>query len=497
MAGEFSLRGGILDVFAPDASEPVRVEFFGDEVESIRPFDPGSQRSHDRWETVTIASPPALDLGRPESLGHVADYLPEGTWVALVEPADLRDQGRQYLARVEERKGLFTVESTFARLHRLPSATLSTLAASSLEATCHLRVESVERFSGDLGAVKAELESAAARDRVLIACHNAAEVERLGEVFADTALSRDGRLNLIVGRVRAGFHMIDARTLIIGDHELFARADVRRVPTRRRYESRAIDSFLDLNEGDRVVHLNHGIARYRGMQILDKTDEHAEEQLVLEFAEGTKLYVPIAKIELVQKYVGGGKADPPLSKIGSSSWEKRKNRVAEAVIDLAAELIDIQAKRASQPGIAYPAEDSHWLAEFEAAFPYEETPDQLTAIESIKRDMAQPQPMDRLICGDVGYGKTEVAMRAAFKAIDAGKQVAVLVPTTVLAEQHHRTFTQRMAEFPFSIEVVNRFRAKSEIRETPQAHGRRVGRHPDRHPPDRPEGRRRSRTWGW
>jgi len=192
----------------------------------------------------------------------------------------------------------------------------------------------------------------------------------------------------------------------------------------------------------------HGIARYRGLHFLAKSDEHDEETLLLEFAEGTKLYVPIAKIDLVQKYVRWRQGGATLSKIGSSSWEKRKNRVAEAVVDLAQELIDIQAQRASQPGFAYPAEDSHWMAEFEAAFPYEETPDQLSAIEAVKRDMAQGKPMDRLICGDVGYGKTEIAIRAAFKAVDAGKQVAVLVPTTILAEQHHRSFTARMAEFP-------------------------------------------------
>ena len=211
--------------------------------------------------------------------------------------------------------------------------------------------------------------------------------------------------------------------------------------TRRRYESRAIDSFLDLNEGDLVVHVNHGIARYRGLHFVDQSAEHAEETLLLEFAEGTKLYVPVAKIDLVQKYVGGGKAEPTLSKMGSSTWEKRKKRVAEAVVDLAQELIDIQAQRRPSPGFAYPGEDSHWVAEFEAAFPYEETPDQLTAIESVKRDMAQGKPMDRLICGDVGYGKTEVAIRGAFKAVDSGKQVAVLVPTTILAEQHHRSFS--------------------------------------------------------
>ncbi len=465
VAGEFSMRGGIIDIFSPDEAEPVRIEFFGDDVESIRPFNPETQRSLGRWEFVTLTATPVLAGDDLTNQGPPTDALLQGTWVVLVEPNDLREEGRHYLGRSGDPRGLYSVESTFARLVKHPSITLSTLAASSLEATCHLRVESVERFSGELAKVKAELESASAGDRVLIACHNAAEVERLGEVFADTAIAQSGRLHRTIGRVRSGFHMIDAQTLVIGDHELFARADVRRPTNRRRYESRAIDSFLDLNEGDLVVHVNHGIARYRGLQLVDKAAEHAEETLLLEFAEGTKMFVPIAKIDLVQKYVGGGKAEPGLSKIGSSSWEKRKARVADAVVDLAAELIDIQAARASEPGIAYPAVDSHWMAEFEAAFPYQETPDQLSAIDAVKEDMARPRPMDRLICGDVGYGKTEVAIRAAFKAVDAGKQVAVLVPTTILAEQHHRSFAARMAEFPFTIEAVSRFRPKSEVRD--------------------------------
>ncbi len=463
--GEFSVRGGILDVFPSDATDPVRIEFFGDEVESIRPFDVASQRSLDRWNSVTLTAPLGLEDAERDRLGHVVDYFPQGTWVALVEPSDLREEGRHYLGRLDEKRGLFTVESSFERLIKLPTVVVSTLAADSLEAACHLRIESIERFSGELTKVKAELDSAAAGENVLIACHNAAEAERLGEVFSDTELAKADRLKFALGRIRAGFHLIDAQTLVIADHELFARAEIRRPVTRRRYESRAIDSFLDLNEGDLVVHVNHGIARYRGLHFVDQSAEHAEETLLLEFAEGTKLYVPIAKIDLVQKYVGGGKADPPLSRIGSSTWEKRKKRVAEAVVDLAQELLDIQAQRASKPGFAYPGEDSHWVAEFEAAFPYEETPDQLVAIEAVKHDMAQGKPMDRLICGDVGYGKTEVAMRAAFKAVDAGKQVALLVPTTILAEQHHRSFSERMAEFPFTIEVVNRFRPRAEIRD--------------------------------
>jgi transcription-repair coupling factor (superfamily II helicase) len=465
VAGEFSVRGGILDVFPTDASDPVRIEFFGDQVESIRPFDVESQRSLDLFSRVTLTAPIAMDDSDPASFGHAGDYFPEGTWVALLEPADLREEGRRFLARLDDARGHYSVEQSFERLIRFPSIAISTLAADSLEATCHLRIETIERFSGELTKVKAELDAAAAGESVLIACHNAAEVERLGEVFSDTELARANRLALTVGRVRAGFHLIDSETLVIGDHELFARAELRRPVTRRRYESRAIDSFLDLNEGDLVVHVNHGIARYSGLHFVDRSDEHAEETLLLEFAEGTKLFVPIAKIDLVQKYVGGGKDEPALSKMGSSSWEKRKKRVAEAVVDLAQELIDIQALRSARPGFAFPGQDTHWVAEFEAAFPYEETPDQLSAIESVKHDMAQGRPMDRLICGDVGYGKTEVAVRAAFKAVDAGKQVAVLVPTTILAEQHHRSFAARMAEFPFVIEVVNRFRPKPQIKE--------------------------------
>jgi transcription-repair coupling factor (superfamily II helicase) len=463
--GEFSLRGGILDVFPPDAAEPVRVEFFGDEIESIRPFDPETQRSRDRWEELTLTLAPDLDPGRPEERAHLAESLPPGSWVALVEPTDLHEQGKAAESRADDPGALFTTRQVFERLLRHPSVTLAALSGDSLEATCHLRVETVERLAGDLARVKAELDGVAGSGRVVLACHNAGEAERLGEVFAETETARSGRLLRVVGNVRAGFHLVDAHLLVIGDHELFARTDVRRPTARRRYESRAIDSFLDLNEGDLVVHVNHGIAYYRGLRLVDQSDEHGEEQLVLEFAENTRLYVPIAKIELVQKYVGGGRGAPSLSRIGSSTWEKRKKRVADAVVDLAAELIDIQAQRASRPGIAYPAEDSHFLKEFEASFPYQETPDQLSAIEAVKGDMVQPRPMDRLICGDVGYGKTEIAMRAAFKAVDGGKQVAVLVPTTVLAEQHHRSFSSRMAEFPVSVGVINRFRPKSAVRE--------------------------------
>jgi len=232
-----------------------------------------------------------------------------------------------------------------------------------------------------------------------------------------------------------------------------------RRPARRR-PARAIDSFLELREGDLVVHLAHGIGRYRGMSLLEK-DQQVEEHLLLEFRGGTKLYVPSSKIGLVQKYVGPSKGRPTLATLGGRLWQRRKQSVREAVTDLAAEMLQLQAARDCRPGVAFPA-DTEWQQEFDASFSYHETEDQLASIEAIKRDMEQTRPMDRLLCGDVGYGKTEVVMRAAFKVVEAGYQVAVLVPTTVLAEQHHRTFNSRMAEFPFEIEVLSRFSTRKQ-----------------------------------
>jgi transcription-repair coupling factor (superfamily II helicase) len=231
----------------------------------------------------------------------------------------------------------------------------------------------------------------------------------------------------------------------------------------RRRLGKAIDSFLDLRQGDLVVHLAHGIGRYRGMQLLDK-DGRVEEHLQIEFAGGTRIYVPATRIGLVQKYVGGTKTRPVLAKIGNKTWVRQKQAAESAVIDLAAELLELQAERRARPGIAF-AVESDWQREFDASFPYQETPDQLLAIAAIQKDMSLARPMDRLLCGDVGFGKTELAMRAAFKAVDNGYQVALLAPTTVLVEQHYHTFRQRMAEFPFDIARLSRFCSAREQRE--------------------------------
>ncbi len=486
--GEFGRRGGICDIFPPDATDPIRLEFFGDELESIRTFSAQTQRSLGTKSELMLLN---AVTDAPKAVGRTAfgfftDYLPPNSVLALVEPGDLKEQGKHFFDRVSDTTGLFTVDGTFAQLMQRPTVVVSALPRPTVEASVHLKVESVERFSGNVQRVRDELDSIAQTDRVLIACQTEAEIHRLTEVLKAGKLAESNRLALVTGHVRAGFRLVTAGVVVLGSHEIFHRdllpSGVKATPSTgassRRVEGRAIDSFLELNDGDYVVHIAHGIARFRGMKMLEKgaieavdVDEDSppttvslEENLILEFRDGVFLYVPASRIDLVQRYVGGAQAQPELSKLGGMAWQRRKDKVTEAVHDLAAQMIQIQAVRNAIPGTPFPP-DSDWQREFEAAFPYQETPDQLSAISEIRSDLEKPKPMDRLLCGDVGYGKTEVAIRAAFKAIDNGKQVAVLVPTTVLAEQHFRTFTQRLAEYPFTLEVLSRFKSAAKQKE--------------------------------
>ncbi|NUQ63115.1 MAG: transcription-repair coupling factor [Pirellulales bacterium] len=454
LPGEFSLRGGIMDVFALDWDDPVRIEFFGDQIESIRRFDVATQRSLATldWVDITVLAPQDPDRA------HLAEYLPPQSWFLLVEPSELRDEGHNYLRRLEHAQPMHTVEEVLDRAIRFPSITASAVAAGSLETTCRLKIESVEHFSGDISKVRDELDSAGAGQDVFLVCQTEAEVRRLADLFAGTQLARQGKLHFPRGNLTSGFRLVPESVVLVSSSELFHRTDIRR-PVRRRL-SKAIDSFMDLREGDLVVHVGHGIGRYRGMSLLEK-DQQIEEHLLLEFYGGTKLYVPSSKIGLVQKYVGGTKSRPSLAKLGGRVWHRQKKMVEQAVTDMAADMLDLQAARSARPGISFP-DDTEWQREFDASFPYQETDDQLITIEAIKRDMTQPRPMDRLLCGDVGFGKTELAMRAAFKAIDAGYQVAILVPTTILAEQHYRTFSARMAEFPFEIATLSRFATRKQ-----------------------------------
>ncbi|MEX2310806.1 MAG: transcription-repair coupling factor [Pirellulales bacterium] len=477
LPGEFSLRGGILDIFPPDADDPVRIELFGDEVESIRRFDVASQRSLETLDatTITMLEPTASDRA------HFTSYLPPETWFLLIEPNELQEEGKFYLDRMDRPQAFHSVRLTLEEIYKFPSVTASGVPSGSVETTAHLEFESVERFSGEIGKVRDELDKVSEGHEVFVVCETDAEVERLSELFGvrkgdsplfpnsaeergDGSRRKKGtvpRLRFVVGHLEAGFRIVPQQVVLVSAAELFQRQDLAR--TTRRRQARAIDSFLELREGDLVVHVAHGIGRYRGLRLLEQ-DGQAEEHLELEYHGGTKIYVPAAKIELVQKYVGGKGAKVLLAHIGGKAWVRQKEAARQAVTDLAAEMIELQAARDARPGIAFPP-DTEWQREFDAAFPYQETPDQLTSIDDIKRDMQVAKPMDRLLCGDVGFGKTELAIRAAFKAIDSGYQVAVLVPTTVLAEQHRRTFTARMAEFPFEIASLSRFNSPKEQRD--------------------------------
>ena len=513
LAGEFSIHGGILDIFPPAESDPFRIELFGDEIESIRSFDVESQRRLNELQRISLTatrpvsapgdvssapspsqatatnkrnkrslpgrqpstaeaaklSPAASVLQNGESL---IDSLPKQTIVVLGDLQQTISEGKLYLQRLANPVGMFGVDATMARLVEFPSVTIDALAADSYETTCHLKIEQLERFSGSRQDALHELaELLNPGDQVLLCCHNEAEQQRLTELVAE-ADKRDqidlgARLHLCVGRIRRGFRLLQTASsehslVVLSDNELFSRAQVRTIAPRKRRtpDSRAIDTFLDLREGELVVHVSHGIARYRGMTMVD-SETQKEEHLLLEFRDSVIVYVPVSLIHLVQKYIGPAKTTPELSRFGGTSWTRKKEQVADAVMDMAAEMLQLQAQRAAKPGLQCKP-DSHMQQEYEQAFPYPETPDQLTAIVDFKGDMESPRPMDRLICGDVGFGKTEVAMRAVFKAVDNGRQAAVLVPTTVLAEQHYRTFTQRMAEFPINIEMLSRFRSPAE-----------------------------------
>ena len=457
LPGEFSIRGGILDVFSPDAQHPVRIELFGDEVESIRSFDVATQRSMKTLAKVDIT------VLRPQSSDrtHFTSYLPPDSWFLLAEPNELQEEGRFYHQRLEHPEDFFPTKVTLQEIYKFSSVTTSGVPSGSFETTAHLQFESIERFSGDVHRVREELDAAAVGQKVYLVAETEAEVKRLSELFASTELMAEDRLQFVLGRLAGGFRLVHEQIVLISASELFQREEMAR-PAQRR-TGRAIDSFLQLRKGDLVVHVAHGIGRYRGLKLLEK-EGGAEEHVEVEFHGGTRIYVPTSKIDLVQKYVGGRKTKPTLARIGGKSWVRQKQAAEKAVTDMAAEMLDLQASRNARPGIAFP-DDSSWQQEFDAAFPYQETPDQIDAIDAIKIDMQQAKPMDRLLCGDVGFGKTELAIRAAFKAIDAGYQVAVLVPTTVLADQHYRTFTQRMAEFPFEIAVLSRFCTAKEQRQ--------------------------------
>ena len=468
--GDFAIRGGIVDVFPPGDVDPIRIELFGDRVESIRQFDIGTQRSMRRLEAARLpgapggglATPqPSSDEAPPEEATSLFSYLPPETVVAIAEPTEVQELGRTFLNRLGRQEGMFSVESVFQQADEFAQLHLSRFAPTPGAEPFDFQVESVQRFEHKADTAVADLCDLAETHTIHVHCDNRAERQRLTEMIVEAAGEVPSSLRLEIGPVHHGFCWRPGRIVVIGHHEVFGRYRQRR-RIRRAIAARQIDTWTDLQAGDLVVHVTHGIGKFAGMKTLRRGEGGKDEEyLTLQYADGASVHVPVSQIDLVQKYVGAGAAQPALSKLGGTRWASTKQRVAEAVKDMAGELLRIQAMRENEEGIPFPA-DTDWQREFEGSFIYTETEDQLSAGEQIKVDMTRLRPMDRLLCGDVGYGKTELAMRGAFKCVEYGKQVAVLVPTTVLAEQHYQTFQERMADYPFVVECLSRFRTPAE-----------------------------------
>ncbi len=500
--GQFAQRGGIIDVFpaAPgadqDAAVPVRLDFFGDEVDRIAEIDVQSLASVTTMDAVDL--PAAIEGEQAQGSGVCfVEHCPEHAFGVLVETLEVSEQGRGYFERVRAESGVIShtnvVKLAQERLHAF--AELNQYSSTGDADELSLPVERPPDFRADGAGGAIEVIAAASRwaadkrTRALVPCATPGEVSRLGELMEEAKVKNLEPWHAAIahGFVWRRVDEKDNTIAVLPLHEMLGRAPVRRRHARIK-SARTVDAFLDFAPGDHVVHADHGIARFVGLTLMEidgsgkstdiakaakgkkkkPNDFNVEEFLTLEFKDRARLHVPATQVDLVQKYVGGFSGTPPLSQLGGARWKNQKEKVAESVKDLAGELLRVRAAREASPGIAYPA-DTTWQKEFEAEFPYQETDDQLAALSSIKRDMSSARPMDRLICGDVGFGKTELAIRAAFKAVEFGKQVAVLVPTTVLAEQHERTFRERFAAYPFRVESISRYKTTKEANSTLKA----------------------------
>ena len=493
--GEFALRGGILDIYPPGQAPPVRLDYFGDEIDRLTEIDletQGSDRAIDDAELIAADPDSAID---PKAMIPAPDLLPRRCAVVLAETMEIVEQARGYYERATDPDRIDGPPAVLQRLETrfagLAEINAFSSPRSADDTPLDLPASRLPEIPRQLDKAIAELAELAGQQQAIAACQNAGEASRLRELIAEHAPDAAHRIDILETYVHRGYVWDDSAGdahAVVPYHELLHRFETRRRQARVK-SGRAMDTFLDLEPGDYVVHHEHGIARFVGLELLPlrrpagqpkqpktapakagpkpgwKTASPEQEYLTLEFSGGSRLHVPATQIDLVQKYVGGFAGKPPLSALGGAKWKNQRDRVAESVRDLAAEMLRVRAAREHLPGTRYP-DDTPWQREFEAEFPYEETEDQLAALQEIKKDMAGPRPMDRLVCGDVGFGKTELAIRAAFKACEYGKQVAVLVPTTVLAEQHERTFRARFADYPFRVESLSRYKSAKQINAT-------------------------------
>ncbi len=506
--GSFAVRGGIVDIFPHTTEHPVRIELFGDFVESIRYFSVSTQRSISNTDSVKllpqreilvsggsleeffglIENKDAADHVREKfrfgidypglewaaslfvpQRSYLVDFLDRSAVAYFVEPALIESEAEKLFEEFERRHEETGFEREFLpspdRIYFGPSDLLQRLSElrSYNEISFASREDHPAQFgTGDHPVIGAQMkllmrkldEYASENRRVFIACDNKIQRDRMEEILENRA----DRVMLMVADISEGFTFPSENFVLLCDHQIFSRR-YHRYKVRRSKEGVALSSYTNLNVGDYVVHVDYGIGRYQGLKEIT-VDKRRRDCLLIHYSDGDRLYVPIEEFNRVQKYVGK-EGKPQLTRLGGPAWEKVKARTKKAIADMAEELIKLYAERKSRPGFAF-SPDSAWMRQLEASFPYDETPDQLQAIEDIRKDMETPHPMDRLICGDVGFGKTEVAIRAAFKCVNDNMQVAVLVPTTILAQQHFNTFAERLEEFPIRIEMLSRFKTRRE-----------------------------------
>jgi transcription-repair coupling factor (superfamily II helicase) len=463
--GQWSLRGGIVDVFSPSQAGPARLEFFGDDIESIRLFDPTSQRSVGTVDELLVL-PLTPEDDAPEPSARLLDYLPAAAPVIVDLPKLLDEATDETVNEPPMRERLAGRQIVELSLVAGTSSAAAGVSAPATEIT--LETQEVPRFTGRFNQLTSEIarwRTEGFRVRLTAADERQAEhvrqILREHQVDAEVAPSLEGSesLAIVVGECSAGFSIPALGIIVLTEGEVFGAR--RRSLRRPKYQrGAALTAFTDLAPGDIIVHEDHGLGRYLGLQTM-KVGDRESDFLLLEYSEGNRLYLPVERLELISKYLGGDAGAARLDRLGGASWQRVKESVRAALREMAEGLLRLYAQRAVADGHAF-AQDTPWQREFEAAFRFEETADQLKAIEDAKRDMEAGRPMDRLVAGDVGYGKTEVALRAAFKTVADGMQVAVLVPTTVLAQQHWSTFADRFAPFPAKVELLSRFRSPKE-----------------------------------
>jgi transcription-repair coupling factor (superfamily II helicase) len=455
--GTIARRGGIVDLYGFRMRNPVRLEFDENRLVSIREFDPQTQRSTAPLDRARIVPVEERKNGPLEC--SIFEYLPRSALIVADEYDELADHAEQLFRRHEEEQHLLAPADLMSRM-----GGFQTLGLSLLHLVPRRSEESAVRFdTREPVPVNRKfsnfLEALAGHRRegyhVILLCDNEGQEER----FRDMLGEREGEVELLRGSLQQGFLAPDVLLAVYTDHEIFSRP--RRIRYVREYRGAApVESFSSIKPGDYLVHMNYGIGRYEGLSRIETGDGEIE-CLALSYQDGDRVYVPVDRLSLVEKYSTEDVAPPALDRIGSKRWEKLKKKTKESIKEMAKELLELYAARKVVKGFSYPA-DTPWQMELESSFLYEDTPDQSRATEDVKRDMEAPIPMDRLVCGDVGYGKTEVAIRAAFKALQDGKQVGVLVPTTVLAQQHLFTFRSRLEMFPVKIEMLSRFLSSKE-----------------------------------